>query len=575
MMKKVSFLGLAMAAVLVSMTTSCQKDQDVVTLKATIEDYTGTDSKVYIDANDWAVWEDGDAVCVNDQLSLEISAGTNNNYTINDVTKSNSGYYAIYPANYVTDRQTTDVDGSFEILMPANQTYVVKSGHQIVKAPMVGYMDKNSSDGLLRFRNAAALLKLTVPQLSGYKVTFIEVKAENTAVKLSGDFTVTTSSTYNNGNGLSLTANSTGTSNSVALDCWNGGTGYDGGTFYIALPPSTTATQLTVTVYMQNTTDKKVYTYSHTSSSDITLTRNTIYPASFTFSGNGTQVYEYPDHTSVGIFSVSSSKKVRFTKGNLYNTAGTNTFGTWHLEANQYDYRTYGGKNANQNHSYSVSSSPSGHYGLFRFSSSDDDVNFGMTTSDNLSYSSGAFVDWGTNSIDNNESNYFCTLSSAEWSYLLTTQRQENNDYRYIICALHNTTAEQLLKGAYGLIIFPDNFTLPEGVTIANLNGPEIDFLQQGVQPTQINASYTANALASVWTALENAGCVFLPAIGYGKNGNVEHDVSASSVMWGHYWSSTVVNNDNAYRFYWCATHVNPANNHPKTHGRCVRLVVD
>jgi len=58
-------------------------------------------------------------------------------------------------------------------------------------------------------------------------------------------------------------------------------------------------------------------------------------------------------------FSVSDTKRVRFTKGNLYWDGSK-----WQMENNQYDYRTREGKNACINGVISTDGTPAGHVGL-------------------------------------------------------------------------------------------------------------------------------------------------------------------------------------------------------------------
>ena len=572
-MKRNTLLSLVMAVVLVSLTTACKKDQDVVTLKATSENFRGTNSKVYINDNLYAVWEAGDAVGINGQLNLAVASG--DDYTISGVNNV-ATYYAFYPANYVSDRQTAAVAGTTNILMPVNQTYTFADGVQHVKTPMVASYSASSADApaTLAFRNVANLLKLEVPALNGYAITFIEVESNNSP--LSGEFTVSSGiSTLSNGDGVSMAPTSGGTTSQVVgLDCWNNAQGYASGTFYVVLPPVSNS-KLTISVYMQSTADHKVYKYSKQSTSAVTVTRNTILPASFDFNVSGVtsaQVYEYPDHTSVGIFHVSATKNVRFTKGNLYNTVGDNIFGSWHMEAEQYEYRTYQGYRDYYG-GYAHMQSNENHFGLFRLSTNATGNKFGMYLGDG-DECLGDFVDWGMNSIDNNESNYFRTLTIQEWDYLIT-----HHAYAIGRCSGGGLASIR----AYGFFLFPNG--APSN--ISNVNKPGISYLNQAV-PEQ--GDYNDNQITnlSVWSSIEQTGCIYLPALGHGfiSNGSLKPTDNSQT---GHYWSSTLETlgsvsldpgDDNpdptkSYRFYWYYTHVCPMNFDPRSFGRCVRLVVD
>ena len=72
------------------------------------------------------------------------------------------------------------------------------------------------------------------------------------------------------------------------------------------------------------------------------------------------------------------------------------------------------------------------------------------------------------------------------------------------------------------------------------------------------------------WLAMENAGAVFLPALGYRDGTNVEKCNTS-----GYYWSNTTSNGDDAYRMYFYSYFLGPKDVHSKYRGRSVRLVHD
>ena len=99
-------------------------------------------------------------------------------------------------------------------------------------------------------------------------------------------------------------------------------------------------------------------------------------------------------------------------------------------------------------------------------------------------------------------------LTSSEWSYLLVTRDVNGNSLGTV-------------NGKPGLIILPDNFVLPEGLSfIGN------------------HAHFEENIYSSAeWAQMSAAGAVFLPADGYGYNdGSYKTDNVNSQ---GNYWSST------------------------------------
>ena len=108
------------------------------------------------------------------------------------------------------------------------------------------------------------------------------------------------------------------------------------------------------------------------------------------------------------------------------------------------------------------------------------------------------------------------------------------------------------MNGVSGIIILPDDWTLPGGMSF---------------NPSATN--FGANAYADeAWETMENAGAVFLPVAGYRYNGNINW-VGQS----GYYWSSSVAS---AGASAWCyrLTKDNVSREYYNLHyGMCVRLV--
>ncbi len=106
-----------------------------------------------------------------------------------------------------------------------------------------------------------------------------------------------------------------------------------------------------------------------------------------------------------------------------------------------------------------------------------------------------------------------------------------------------------------GLIIFPDTYTLgtPTGVTWGTINA----------------ASYWNTACTcDGWTALENAGCVFLAPCGY-RSGTV---ISYPGIGC-RYWSSTAINASQANNLKINENSLLPTSATQRDYGRGVRLV--
>ena len=203
-----------------------------------------------------------------------------------------------------------------------------------------------------------------------------------------------------------------------------------------------------------------------------------------------------PKIDGIGMFSVSDSKQVTFSKGNLQYTQSTDT---WSFASTQWEVigtdNVIGG---------SVSSDPKygdSKYGdaladkvdLFGWSTSA--TNFGVSTSTDYDGYYGSFVDWGTNKIGNDAPNTWRTLTRDEWCYLRYTRTNAD-----ALCGVAQ------VNGVNGLILLPDNWTCPAGVTFKSgfHSNEGVDYY----------AAYQAFTAAE-WSKLESAGAVFLPAAGY------------------------------------------------------------
>jgi hypothetical protein len=209
---------------------------------------------------------------------------------------------------------------------------------------------------------------------------------------------------------------------------------------------------------------------------------------------------------------VGANKQVSFSKGNLQYTQSTNT---WSFAENQWDY--IGTDNVTGG---SVSSDPT--YGDSKEGTAlADKVDlFGWGTGDAPTKSStsdsdySTFVDWGTNKIGNDAPNTWRTLTRDEWEYLLNNRPNASS-----------LKGIAQVNGVSGLILLPDNWTCPAGVTF------KLGFHSSyGVEYYAAYQTFTADQ----WSKLEAAGAVFFPAAGF-RNGSNVYYVQGG----GLYWSAT------------------------------------
>ena len=224
----------------------------------------------------------------------------------------------------------------------------------------------------------------------------------------------------------------------------------------------------------------------------------------------------------IGVFSVSENKQVVFSKGNLQYTQSTDT---WSFASTQYEL--LGTDNVTGG---SISSSSgfgdikdgnalADKIDLFGWSGNYGIAKFGVSTSTNNGSYYDAFVDWGTNTIDNDAPNTWRTLTIREWHYLLDDRHPEDDIYAKLYGIAQ-------VAGINGLILLPDNWNCPEGITFNS--GFELD------DDTEYYAAHQCFTIEQ-WSKMENAGAVFLPAAGV-REGTKVYAVQAA----GGYWLSNV-----------------------------------
>ena len=257
-----------------------------------------------------------------------------------------------------------------------------------------------------------------------------------------------------------------------------------------------------------------------------------------------------------GTFSVSGSKKVHFSQGNLQATYDGSSW-TWAFADNQYG-RAAGNTKVTATSPYisgegtvdlfgwvGGSSTFDGvaQYGITSSTATNNINGYGNNSTENLKF------DWGTLAISNggNTANSgWCTLtggSNGEWQYLFNGRTTTT---RY---------AKATVASKSGVILFPDVYTHPTDLTA----------------PQSVNtrdAAYTTNTFdADAWAKMEAAGAVFLPAAGY------RHESSVGDLDHGYYWSSTTGDKNNARTVHFRSGSLDPNSSSNRSYGCSVRLV--
>ena len=237
---------------------------------------------------------------------------------------------------------------------------------------------------------------------------------------------------------------------------------------------------------------------------------------------------DVPDGAVNGLFSVSETKIVYFSKGNLQYKSSTDT---WRFAQHQWDVVGESNKN--------ISKEYNGWIDLFGWGTGQD-----PTMSSSYFGDYGTFNDWG-NYVLSTGAEKWRTLTKDEWIYILST-RKTKSGIRYAMATVN---------GVKGLVVLPDSWES----SFYKLRKPN-------------GGRYNSNNISiKDWmSSFEKNGAVFLPVGG----GRGEKKVGSID-SWGGYWSSTPYEDDGAYYMNITDNLVTPARGYLRYGGICVRLVCD
>lgn len=212
------------------------------------------------------------------------------------------------------------------------------------------------------------------------------------------------------------------------------------------------------------------------------------------------------------VYSISKTKKVRFSKGNLQYNPSTNI---WRFAPHQWDM--VGAERVNE------LSNGSGWRDLFGWGTGRNPMN---TSGEAKSY--GVFDDWGKNSISNGGAtpNAWRTMANHEWEYMLKS-RKTKSGVRFAMATVNDVS---------GMIILPDSWDKKA----YKLN-----------KANKVKAGFSDNVISKEdWIKVfEAEGAVFLPAAGMRSYMyNHQRRTWESYIMWvsqkGSYWTSSLCTYD-------------------------------
>ena len=240
----------------------------------------------------------------------------------------------------------------------------------------------------------------------------------------------------------------------------------------------------------------------------------------------------------------ANGEQLVFAKGNLQYQGNTNT---WRFAEHQWD--TCGFDNAY------MSPVTRKWVDLFGFMRADLPA---LSKAGDANYADSVNYSWAKCPIVNGEGYRWFPPGTSALDYIIDKR----------------TNHAQLFSGATvngigGLIILPDEWVLPEGLSF--VSAEEAGLQDKGSRYTGVSNIYAINTYsAEQWELMEAAGAVFLPAAGY------RHEYTVSYVQTeGNYWTSATLagNQTHAYSMQFSNNSVILNYNVPRPGGLSVRMI--
>ena len=497
---------------------SCQKDRvDGMTLLT--EGFNGNNTKVLV--NDTAsTWATGDEVRINDKEASVTVAGSTASVSLGE--EVTSPFYGVYPASIYDDN-----DGAnYTLDLPATYTYAISDGKQNLASPMVGYTTDNST---MVFKHLTAAITVQVVNYCGFTIQVDSIIVSSNNYKLNGELNVTigagnptvTAATTSDADAKKVTMLFNGSS---SLQVFAG----DSANVQVPVLPVGVENKFTVRVVTHKVDQPAVKPiFEKEQGSKHSLARAYLGYARTTFGG---------------LFSVSASKKVIISQGNLQ--WGHNT---WRFAPKQYEYV------GNANNNTAPTTNDENWMDLFCWGANGNTKapNTASDYNDATDDISGTNADWTFCDISNGGgSGRWRSLTggtSGEWAYLIGRT---------------NSYAKGKVCNKYGLMLFPDGYVHPTDVTaVAGINATG-------------NIGWNGNDYSEAdWIKMEAAGAVFLPAEGYRNNATLNYADTQ-----GDYWTSSPSSGSSGRQIEFSASafYYNTSwKTMTKSYGCSVRLVLD
>lgn len=474
-------------------TAGCSKDNERV-YKISYHQYHGATKTIIVDNK--SIWEEGDQISLNGQENVTVQkSGTSWYVTAPESINLEDGLYACYAGR----GEMTGYDPAshaFTFTMPSTFDY----RDNALLTPMVGVADAGR---VINFDHTCALLKVNYTGVITGSI-ILEENIENTY--LAGSYTATPGA-----DGWNITESESNSATTLTItDVQNISRVDYVTTLYIPIPVGTHNLSITSTV--NGETIRK------------SMTRDLTMEAGIVYVVNDSLTPWQPNH--MGMFSVSPTKKVYFSSGNLQYRDGV-----WQF-ADAQDQTIATQNNTNRD--------------LF-FQSRDNDYRYGIGSSYLTGgANTGDYVGW------NDLLPEWYVLTEAEWDYLLGTATPNRISdgkctHSYAYAVVNYVVPAQYTApsvGVNGIILFPDDFDFenwPAGVPApasASYRGMgPYSVVFDGVPGHMVDNFYANGNMrytAEQWHILESLGCAFLPVTGHGEGDDNFSNQDYGSA--GYYW---------------------------------------
>ena len=526
--------------------TGCEKEQPVRHLHLNAENLAST-GKGYVDQLDFG-FTTGDQVNIN---GTEYPIDESGNID----AEVSGDMIVLYPIG-IAPASVTGSETTVSVTVPSSYTYSTNAnGTQKLELPMVGKAPDGAST--ISMKHVCSAMQVTVTNNLSETLTLESVTLEGAGI--GGTVTV------NSETGI---ASAAGSGSSVKLlfpDVYPGTTIAANSSLTVQVPVLPVAQNTGVTIKVVGHTVTDIYKFSRSTS--IAMNRATVHRAPVTMTTSSGYVIKRPIGAICGLFSVSSTKQVWFSRGNLqYNNNGTHA---WRFAWNQWDY-------CQQSAGTWETGSWVDLFGWGTWTGSSPNPMNTSTSNNDYSWDNSDF------SMDlDNGCGTWRTLTKNEWTWLISPTYQPNPGTNCrtssTVCGVDNARyAFATVNGKAGLIIFPDIYTHPSGVTpLQNIN-QTFTYPNHYIVLDVFNYNiYSGDA----WAKMEEAGCVFLPVAGERLNGTEVHfgytDYLNVYHPYSNYWSSSASDYDGQSSCFTLSYTFGPYGNGNSYYGYSVRLVQD